>query len=337
MLYNRRTCALSIVCLSLAAASSTLAGDDHGHGHAGDFIVGKDGSDQIEIEFDFDESLPLGPIDGPLLFGCVNDEPGFLSLDEDEPDEGFFVLPGGASIVFEIVSISVGLKVHTPGFGAVLDSPGAQFVLGSPPFDVHPTFHIDENDPAFDPDAEFSLTLRLLDANGLCNPSDEYVVMFRCATPGACCFADGDCEDGEFEEECEDEGGAFLGEGTVCSPGGCVTGACCFPEGDCHDGELAVECADEGGEFLGDDSGCSPGVCQVGACCLNDQQCQSLRGFECSGQAGDFAGPGTDCGSISCGEVFEPIPTTSEWGLVILGLGLAISAKLGFARLRIAA
>lgn len=235
-------------------------GHNHDHGHA-DLEVGQSAGNQIEVEYDFNEPFELAPVDGPLLFGCASDEPGFMSIDEDEPGEGLFTLPDGTEVLFELVAIDPGVLIHSPGFADIIDMPSESFSLGTVPFDVHPTWHIDATDPAWDPDGVYNFTFRLVDAGGTFDPSDEFIVTLVCAEPGACCLPSGECEEGEFEGACEEEGGTFLGEGSVCGPEACeITGACCLPNGTCEE-EHEDHCLEEGGVFQGGGTTCNENAC----------------------------------------------------------------------------
>jgi hypothetical protein len=51
---------------------------------------------------------------------------------------------------------------------------------------------------------------------------------------GACCLADGSCDEADFLD-CGDAGGLYQGNGTTCVPNPCPqpTGACCYPDGTC--------------------------------------------------------------------------------------------------------
>jgi hypothetical protein len=197
----------------LLAAFSTQASPSNAH--EGDFFVGHSGAGQLVVEFDFSETLPLDFVSG-LLNGCALDEPGFASLDIDEPDEDFFTLGLTSSIVLEVVSVSPGFKAHTPGFADILDAPGEQWIIGAPAFDTHLVFHIDSSDPGYDPSATYSMSFKLLDtgATGY-SESEVYTLNFQCAARGACCIA-GVCEE-EFEDLCGDEGGIYHGDGTDCA------------------------------------------------------------------------------------------------------------------------
>ena len=149
---------LSRLCASgvLVLFSSLLHAQDHDHdepGHADDAVIGftvcVDAGNRLGFEFDPGEAFELPEVDG-ILVAWVGDEPGFNTLQEDEPDEGFFVLAAGANVVLEIVSISPGFNAHPPGFADVLDVPGGTWDLGAAPFDTHPEWHIDPADPGFD-------------------------------------------------------------------------------------------------------------------------------------------------------------------------------------------
>ena len=255
-----RTVLVTGVLMALSH-SSAFGQHDHEHGH-GDLEVGKTAGNQIAVEFDFDDAFEVPPVDGPLLFGCALDDPGFMSIDEDEPDEGLFTLPNGTEIVFELVAIDPGLVIYSPGFADVIDTPGETFSLGTVPFDVHPTWQIEDTAPGF-PDGAYGFTFRLFDPSGTCDPTDDLTATVACAEPGACCLPDGECEDGEFEEACEDEGGEFLGEGSTCSTDACeVPGACCLPDGECEF-EHEDHCELEGGVFLGENVPCTPSACSM--------------------------------------------------------------------------
>lgn len=165
-----------LTALSLSvAANAALAGDPHEHGD--DAVVGISDAGKITLEFDTDEVFPLPPVSG-LISGYALDDPGFLSLDKDEVD--LFMLDPAAVIALEIVSIDPALNVWAPGLTSIADEPGEQFLIGTPAFDEHPTWHIDTEDPAFDPLQEtYSVTFRLID-QGTSNhaPSEDITVRF---------------------------------------------------------------------------------------------------------------------------------------------------------------
>ncbi|MDP7009667.1 MAG: hypothetical protein QGI78_08875, partial [Phycisphaerales bacterium] len=58
----------------------------------------------------------------------------------------------------------------------------------------------------------------------------------------------------------------------------------------------ALICDDMGGEYKGNDTLCDTAPCDVGGCCIGDVRCEVItRGF-CEMLSGSFQGSGTDCG-----------------------------------------
>lgn len=176
----RLNLSLFMIAASITPASA-LAGDEHGHEHGGDAVVGVDAAGKITLEFDTDEVFPLPPVSG-LISGYALDDPGFLSLEADEVD--LFMLDSAAAIALEIVSIDPALNVWAPGLISIADDPGEQFLIGTPAFDEHPTWHIDTDDPAFDPlQQEFSVTFRLIDQGSSAHAPSDNVTMRFAAVP----------------------------------------------------------------------------------------------------------------------------------------------------------
>ncbi|MEM7228385.1 MAG: M12 family metallo-peptidase [Planctomycetota bacterium] len=120
---------------------------------------------------------------------------------------------------------------------------------------------------------------------------------------GACCFADGSCNE-QTQADCSNAGGTYQGDGSDCSPNPCpqpATGACCFGNGTCNI-DTAVGCAAAGGTYDGDNTNCSPNPCPqpVGACCLPDGSCIVVNANDCAAQSGLFQGIFVSCGSVNC-------------------------------------
>ncbi|GIK18540.1 MAG: hypothetical protein AMXMBFR77_01160 [Phycisphaerales bacterium] len=171
------TSVLTITGLAFAAAANP---------HDGDFIVGVNGLGKLMIEADLDEAFYLPPFNAGGVVGWFGDDPGFASLDEDEPGEDFYTLKTGADVWFVLVAVDPAFKVYDPFFN--LMSPGDSFWLGGHEFDVHPFWHIDSADPAFDPArTEWHATFRLIDLGGTgYGVSDDCRVAFtNVPTPGA--------------------------------------------------------------------------------------------------------------------------------------------------------
>ncbi len=147
------------------------------HGHGGDGIIGVDGSGTLAIEMDLDEATLFEELfASPGLNGYVSDEPGFASLGEDEPDEGFFVLGSGADIHFKLVGTSgPEMQVYNPFFDVPSLGLGETLAFGAGnDFDTHPFWFLSTDLPSFDP------------------MQDEWIVQFQIVDMGATGYADSD-------------------------------------------------------------------------------------------------------------------------------------------------
>ncbi len=78
-------------------------------------------------------------------------------------------------------------------------------------------------------------------------------------------------------------------------------GACCSETGVCSDAYTLDECSAIGGEYLGDGSLCDDGLCVSGACCIDAQSCvDGVSPWYCNAFGGIFRGSGTSCADVSC-------------------------------------
>lgn len=166
---------------------------------------------------------------------------------------------------------------------------------------------------------------------------------------GACCLPDGTCERTE-EAECAASGGAF----TVDAECGAVA-ACCFVN-DCA--EVASACCATGGGLpagsacesdvdgdgvdgvCGDDCASDPAKLDPGICgCgVSDADSDFDGVFDCDDQCLGFDDTIDENGDdIPDCLQFQPIPTTTTWGLAVMTLLLLIAAKVRFHRMRVVA
>lgn len=161
-----------------------------------DFGVAWDGTGQLAVEFNFASIAPIGMFivgggaNGDFT-GWFSDQPGFANFEEDEADEGLFVVPDGTVVGFELISTDPAFRVYDPFFDAPL-APGSTFVLGSVErdefgvvisgFDDHPFWAVDTLGPDFDESVlNYSVSFRLFDAraDGLAlAPTDVITVEF---------------------------------------------------------------------------------------------------------------------------------------------------------------
>jgi hypothetical protein len=161
---------------------------------------------------------------------------------------------------------------------------------------------------------------------------------------GACCGGgEGICVDGVTEADCTSIwGGFYVGDGTDCGGwagllmgcGACcdkATGVCNFVTG--HGSPGVCDGAQQNFS-VGDP--CTEINCEAaaatGACCNRDPfgTCtDGLTRAECNCPRCEWTELAL-CGDVTCSR--EPIPTVSQWGLLVLTLSLLTGAKLRFGR-----
>jgi hypothetical protein len=155
------------------------------------------------------------------------------------------------------------------------------------------------------------------------------------AVTGSCCNsapgAGGACSEGVTQAECEFTWTA----GGTCSTCVEVQGACCNALlGSCSQTlQGACNCPDctwtEG-------AACNQVSCNPiqGACCEQTNEsasCTQTSQAGCNCENCTWTRE-TDCEDITCDPLFTPIPTVSEWGLVIMALLLLVGGKVYFGR-----
>lgn len=151
-MYVRACCIGVVTCAGVCAAQDEL-----------DFVIGTDGAGMLAME---------GGTAEPMVFNddfniWIAEEPGFTNLVMDEPNEGFFTLPGSSFITIEILSTDPGLRVLDPLFDpfsqSVEDATITMLELGSPAFDDHPFWavQLSEWDGVT---TEFDVTVRAVDS-----------------------------------------------------------------------------------------------------------------------------------------------------------------------------
>lgn len=90
-----------------------------------------------------------------------------------------------------------------------------------------------------------------------------------CCAGGVCCDCDGNCDDATNQEDCEANGGQWFADQTCddnpCDT--LVKGACCVGT-DCTIKTEAC-CNNDGGVYQGDDTVCDPNPCVTPPCCEN--------------------------------------------------------------------
>jgi hypothetical protein len=108
----------------------------------------------------------------------------------------------------------------------------------------------------------------------------------------------------------------FNTPGELCCPPPGGYGACCFPTGECRL-LLQPDCEQQGGSYLGDSTLCEPNPCpQPSACCLPTGECLVLTPAECEEHGGTYMGDGIPCEEDTClPPPPNPVKTTT-WGRI---------------------
>jgi hypothetical protein len=158
-------------------------------------------------------------------------------------------------------------------------------------------------------------------ATGLCDPLPDPPTSTACEADGDSCTQD----------HCDGNGSCV--ELTV------LCGACCNSlTGMCNEDTLQSQCVCSHCTWT-QGASCSQAGCDevLGACCersstdLTVATCYQSTQAQC-GCARCTWNKGEACEDIICDPDFRPIPTVSEWGLVVLALMLLIGGKVYFGR-----
>lgn len=167
-----------------------------------------------------------------------------------------------------------------------------------------------------------------------------------CTLPrGSCCNsapgAGGACMDGVLEADCTGANLTWTAGGSCPGDPACaeVQGACCNRLlGSCSQTiQGACNCADC---VWTQGAACGSVPCNAiqGACCVRtdlDATCEQTSQAGCDAAGGEWSRE-TDCANVTCEPLFTPIPTVSEWGLVIMALLLLVGGKVYFGRRQVA-
>jgi|GEM_PF-1917987 len=118
-------------------------------------------------------------------------------------------------------------------------------------------------------------------------------------TTGACCIASlGGCFDNQTENSCAILGGIW-GSGLTCDEMNCVVGACCYSS-TCEE-QVEPLCEENGGVYLGAGTLCEDFNCDnlPTACCFG-YECLQLSESDCEDQGGYARGFNVTCEEVAC-------------------------------------
>lgn len=151
-----------------------------------DFVVARDADGKLMLEvpdeglIDGSKFIDLFPVtSGPLAGYWAANQPGWESIEEDEPDEGLFQLAEGHRVALRRVSWSTGLEMLDSAFGAILtgDNDDYEFPQG-PPGEFHEDLWFALPD-TFAACTRLSGQFMLVDLSGTYDDSDPFTLRFR--------------------------------------------------------------------------------------------------------------------------------------------------------------
>ncbi len=172
------------VVLTLAFVSSVLAQPHH---HEGDFVIGQSGDPayQLRVHGDPDilsgeESIHLPYGEGIFIGMFAGDDPGWIGLEEDEPDEGMYMLAPGHQVSLKRLDFDAGFSMYDPTAGQVLlaDGDAYLFPVDGEGFIHSHLFFVGEGELG----DTWSATFQLVDLGGQYADSDPFTLNFE-ATP----------------------------------------------------------------------------------------------------------------------------------------------------------
>jgi hypothetical protein len=118
----------------------------------GDVWIGRTAAGQLKIGgFSVaDNAVTLPPVGG-LFNGWSDNDPGFDRIVSDDPGADLFSMETGAQISLVAVEMDEAFRAIDPSFN-IMDEVGEQLFLGNESLHIHLTWHINSDDPSFDPD-----------------------------------------------------------------------------------------------------------------------------------------------------------------------------------------
>ncbi|HNQ21817.1 MAG TPA: hypothetical protein PKK06_01860 [Phycisphaerae bacterium] len=138
-----------VVALGSAAGVSAPARAEH----QGDVWVGRTAGGQLALTpsgYVPEENYRVLPPVSGLLHGWADDDPGFDALQTPEPQNNVYPLQAGCAIRLEVVACDPAFRAIDAAY-QILDEPGESTYLGGSSLHVHLTWHVNSDDPLYDP------------------------------------------------------------------------------------------------------------------------------------------------------------------------------------------
>jgi hypothetical protein len=157
---------LFCVCLTSLLVFSAQADEE-------EMIVGRNVAGKLKVDVTFAQPLGLPVSIFPGITGYATGEVGLHSAASDDPTNDFFQLSSAVDLRLILLSKDPGMEVWNDHGSAYME-PGEAFFIGAPAFDTHPVWDLVGGTPGM----SYSMTLKVIDLNGVYTESEPFVVSF---------------------------------------------------------------------------------------------------------------------------------------------------------------
>ena len=158
---------LTLVTIAAWGTSPALAQEEE------EILVGRSAAGELKVEMDFAQPVELPASLFPGISDYALAELSFHSTILDDLTNDFFQLSTAADFRFVLLAKDPGMEVWNDTGSGYLGI-GDTFFVGQAPFDTHPIWNIVNGTPG----NAYSLTLKLLDVNGVYPDSAPFVLSF---------------------------------------------------------------------------------------------------------------------------------------------------------------
>ena len=179
---GKRTSIVVLAGIAASAVTAAIARAQHS-----DFVVARDAFNKLAVESP-DSSLLNGQraiivelVDaGPLAGYYASNQPGWESIEADEPDEGLFMLAAGHRIALRRVSWDAGFEMFETSFSPILSADGSNYEFPHvTPGEFHEDLFFAMSDATFIAGDEVTGQFRLVDLSGTYSDSDPFTLRLR--------------------------------------------------------------------------------------------------------------------------------------------------------------
>jgi hypothetical protein len=141
-----------------------------------DVLTGRDSAGQLQVHVELAPPFELPVSVFPGIAGYATGELGLHSTILDDPINDFFQLSSEADFRFILLTKDPGMEVWND-HGSAFMTNGELFFIGQAPFDTHPVWNL----VTWTPGRSYSLTLKIIDLNGIYTDSEPFTLSFTAA------------------------------------------------------------------------------------------------------------------------------------------------------------